>query len=147
MNKEEKIKVKSLLFANVKIPIEVQDDGTIEPLKKYITIEFSKCNELPPKQDSEVNYSFLMNNIKDLLKNDGIKTNTMEMSCQTCDCDFINEHEIKEKEEEEEKEGEKGEKEIIVLKTEIKNGLKVKKNTSFKSNPKQLLRHTIKTYS
>ena len=123
-------KEQTILFANVKIPIEVKEDGTIEPLKEYITIEFSKCNELPPKQNTAVNYSFLMNNIKELLNNDTKKTNTIEMSCQTYDYEFLKE-EIK----------------LKVLTSEIKNESKIKKNTSFKTNPKQLFRHTIKNYS
>jgi len=122
-------KEKTILFANVKIPIEVKDDGTIEPLKEYITMEFSKCNELPPKQETEVNYSFVMNNIKELLQNDTKKTNSHEISCQTYENEFPKE-----------------EVQIMVLKSEIKREHRTKTNTSFKSNPKQLLRHTIKSY-
>lgn len=123
-------KEKTILFANVKIPIEVKDDGSIEPLKDYITMEFSKCNELPPKQETEVNYSFVMNNIKELLQNDNKKTNSHEISCQTYEHEFPKE-----------------EVQIIVLKSEIKNEPKLKTNTSFKSNQKQFIRHTIKNHS
>jgi undecaprenyl pyrophosphate synthase len=123
-------KEKTILFANVKIPIEVKDDGSIEPLKEHIIIDFSKCNELPPKQETEVNYSFLMNNIKELLQTEKIKTNTIEMSCQTYEDEFLKE-----------------EAKIMVLKSEIKNNSKQKINTSFKSNPKQIIRNTVKNYS
>ena len=122
----------TLLFANVKIPIEVKDDGNIEPLKEYITIEFSKCTELPEKQETEVNYSFVMNNIKELLQTDTVKTNSQEMGCQTYEHEFPLE--------------EKEEVQIVVLKEEIKHEKKDRKNTSFRSNPKQLLRHTVKSY-
>ena len=123
---------KTILFANVKIPIEVKKDGTIDPLKDHITIEFTRCTELPPKQETEVNYSFVMNNIKELLHGDSIVTKPMEKvecECQTYEDEFPVEQV-----------------QIMVLKEEIKREKKDKKNSSFRNNPKNFIRHTMRAY-
>lgn len=123
---------KTILFANVKIPIEVKEDGTIDPLKEHITIEFTRCTELPPKQETEVNYSFVMNNIKELLHGDSIitkPTEKVESECQTYDHEFPVEQV-----------------QIMVLKEEIKREKKDKKNSSFRNNPKNFIRHTMRAH-
>lgn len=123
---------KTILFANVKIPIEVKEDGTIDPLKDHITIEFTRCTELPPKQETEVNYSFVMNNIKELLHGDSIitkPTEKVESECQTYDHEFPVEQV-----------------QIMVLKEEIKREKKDKKNSSFRNNPKNFIRHTMRAH-
>jgi septal ring factor EnvC (AmiA/AmiB activator) len=61
------------IFANIKLPLEIKDDGTVEILRDYVHINFEKCDELPEKQSSSANYAFLMNNLLDLMnsnKND-----------------------------------------------------------------------------
>ena len=123
---------KTILFANVKIPIEVKEDGTIDPLKDHITIEFTRCTELPPKQETEVNYSFVMNNIKELLHGDSVitkPTEKVESECQTYDHEFPVEQI-----------------QIMVLKDEIKREKKDKKNSSFRNNPKNFIRHTMRAH-
>ena len=123
---------KTILFANVKIPIEVKEDGTIDPLKDHITIEFTRCTELPPKQETEVNYSFVMNNIKELLHGDSVitkPTEKVESECQTYDHEFPVEQV-----------------QIMVLKEEIKREKKDKKNSSFRNNPKNFIRHTMRAH-
>lgn len=116
---------KKYLIANIKIPIEVKANGSIEPLKDYIDIEFSKCSELPKKQDTQVNYAFVMNNIKNLLSEE-------------------TEEKIPDEKEQEVPE-EKEEQKIMVLKSEIKNKvLKNNFNTSFKVKPKSISRYSIK---
>jgi len=63
------------IFANIKLPLEIKDDGTVEILRDYVHINFEKCDELPEKQSSSANYAFLMNNLLDLMNsnknNDG----------------------------------------------------------------------------
>jgi hypothetical protein len=123
---------KTILFANVKIPIEVKPDGTIDPLKEHITIEFTRCTELPPKQETEVNYSFVMNNIKELLHGDSVitkPTEKVESECQT----YAHEFPVEQIQ-------------IMVLKEEIKREKKDKKNSSFRNNPKNFIRHTMRSY-
>jgi len=38
---------KRLLYANVKIPIEISENGTVTPLNEYVDIEFTQCDSLP----------------------------------------------------------------------------------------------------
>lgn len=113
------------LFANIKIPIEIKKNGSIEPMKEYITIEFTNCNELPPKSTSETNYSSVLNTLKNII-------NTEPVTAKECESGFDENEEIKEPEH------------ILVLKSEIKNGVKNKNNTSFKSNPRKIHRYTVR---
>ena len=43
---------KKYAYANIKIPVELKANGTIEPLKEYVQIEFSICNELPENDET-----------------------------------------------------------------------------------------------
>ena len=54
---------KKYAYANIKIPVELKENGTLEPLKEYVQIEFSACNELP-KQN--VNNLSAMNGLTSL---------------------------------------------------------------------------------
>ena len=38
---------KKYLIANIKIPMEISQDGKYESLTDYLTIDFIKCNKLP----------------------------------------------------------------------------------------------------
>jgi hypothetical protein len=50
-----------IIYANVKIPIEILEDGSINPLKEYIDVDFSPCPELP--EPSNIDYSQIMEKI------------------------------------------------------------------------------------
>ena len=54
---------KKYAYANIKIPVELKSNGTIEPMKEYVQIEFSICNELPEKNVNNLN---VMNNLHSL---------------------------------------------------------------------------------
>ena len=54
---------KKYAYANIKIPVELKANGTIEPMKEYVQIEFSICNELPEKNINNLN---VMNNLDSL---------------------------------------------------------------------------------
>ena len=54
---------KKYAYANIKIPVELKSNGTIEPMKEYVQIEFSICNELPEKIVNNLN---VMNNLDSL---------------------------------------------------------------------------------
>ena len=56
------------IFANIKLPLQIKPDGTIETLHDYVNIHFEKCDQLPEKQNSKVNYDFLMNNLMELMR-------------------------------------------------------------------------------
>jgi hypothetical protein len=57
---------KKYAYANIKIPVELKANGIIEPMKEYVQIEFSICNELPEKNVNNLN---VMNNLHSLFHN------------------------------------------------------------------------------
>jgi hypothetical protein len=57
---------KKYAYANIKIPVELKANGTIEPLKEYVQIDFSICNELPEKNVNNLN---VMNSLHSLFHN------------------------------------------------------------------------------
>lgn len=114
---------KKYVIANIKIPIEIMEDGSIEPQKDYIDIEFSDCEQLPKKQECDVNHTFVMNNLSMFLLN----------TKKDIEIEPIKE-----------KEGSR----MIVLKEDIKPRTNAPKiNTSFKQNTQYKHRHTIKHHS
>jgi hypothetical protein len=130
---------KKYLFANIRIPIEVKTNGSIEPLKEYISIDFVKCNELPRKPEKVITNDFVMNSIKQIMKTDIIQNN---VETQT---EFPLQEEVEQKPAQEARQ-EQQEEPILVLKEEIKHNIKPRTNTSFKSNPRPLHRTTQKNY-
>jgi hypothetical protein len=58
-----------LLYANIKIPVELSGDGSINPLKDYIDVEFTPCISLPEIKKN-VDYSFVMNKLSFFMKNE-----------------------------------------------------------------------------
>ncbi len=65
---------KKYIIANIRMPIEILEDGTITSLKDHAHIELEICKELPPIQE---NMSEVMNinNIKQFIEK-------QELSCQ-----------------------------------------------------------------
>lgn len=51
------------VFANIKLPILIKENKTIEPLVEYINMSFEPCKELPEKNRSSHNYSMLLQSI------------------------------------------------------------------------------------
>jgi len=47
------------VLANIKIPMLRRSTGKVESLLDYISIEFEKIDELPPKPDYKANYDFI----------------------------------------------------------------------------------------
>jgi len=131
--------MKKYAFANVKIPLEVLSNGNFELLKEHIQVEFTECKELPPKQEINMDFSVILN---DLFKQEKINMNIEkqeereikikefiendidhEEQSQTSDNEEEDEQTLKKQEEQEE---------LVVLESEIKNNKYKKKNTSFK---------------
>ena len=54
---------KKYAYANIKIPVELKANGIIEPLKEYVQIDFSLCNELPEQNVNNLN---VMNSLQSL---------------------------------------------------------------------------------
>ena len=118
--------IKRYVIANIKIPIEIKEDGSIVPQKDCIDIEFSNCQELPKKQDCEVNYSFAMNKLSV----------------------FLQEEDGDEDEDEDEEKEQEEPIFMTILKEDIKPRTNAPKiNTSFKQNTQYKHRHTIKHHS
>jgi hypothetical protein len=100
---------KKYAYANIKIPVELKANGTIEPMKEYVQIEFSICNELPEKNVNNLN---VMNNLHSLFHNipnfENRPTNKIPISKSINDeieqpLFNIRSHEEKDKEKDEEK--------------------------------------------
>ena len=122
---------KKYAYANIRIPIELKPDGQIEPLKEYINVDFTKCEELPVKKETNTNYSSIINNLNSLF----LEKTTIE------------EEKLVEKEEkiEEEREQEvKNYDKIVVLSSEIKSNKNPKLNTSFKQKSYHSNKYTAK---
>ena len=58
---------KKLLYANIKIPVELSDDGSMNPFKDYIYVEFTECLGLPEIKKN-VDYSFVMSKLTNFMK-------------------------------------------------------------------------------
>ena len=83
-------------MANIKMPVELKPDGSIETMNEYVQLEFTECNELPAKQDNSIDYSFFTNNLN---INTGIKLPLQQEQAKPEQNDFIyiSKEEIKEK--------------------------------------------------
>lgn len=55
--------MKKYAYANVKIPLEVLSNGNFELLKEHIQVEFTHCKELPPKQELNIDFSSILNDL------------------------------------------------------------------------------------
>lgn len=159
--------MKKYAFANVKIPLEVLSNGNFELLKEYIQVEFSQCNELPPKRELNMDFTSILN---DLFNQDKIKLdvtdNDREIKIKDFSQDeeprvepdkpsFVHKEEVKEHKEEHEQQQHEEEQsqeykqepeKIVILATEIKQSKNNKKNTSFK-NRKNSHNFTNKKYT
>ena len=51
------------IMANLSIPIRIETNGQIEPLKDYLNIEFSPCPELPEKSTTQIDHSFFADHL------------------------------------------------------------------------------------
>jgi hypothetical protein len=142
--------MKKYAYANVKIPLEVLPNGNFELLKEYIQVEFTHCNELPPKQELNIDFSSILN---DLFTQDKININ-QENEREIKIKNIVEEQEPQNDDENEpqkepEPEIEHTEKQqevekMIILSSEIKKYKNMNKNTSFK-NRKNSYNYTNKS--
>jgi hypothetical protein len=54
---------KKYAYANIKIPVEIKENGKIEPMKEYVQIDFSPCYNLPNKK---IDNTTILNNLNHL---------------------------------------------------------------------------------
>lgn len=147
--------MKKYAYANVKIPLEVLSNGNFELLKEHIQVEFTHCKELPPKQELNIDFSSILNDlftqdkIASPIKNNEILSSRCNIN-QEIEC---NEREIKiknmveepepqnELENEQQKQPEPQQntekqqevEKMIILLSEIKKNKNMNKNLSFKN--------------
>jgi len=135
--------MKKYAFANVKIPLEILSNGNFELLKQHIQVEFTQCKELPPKQELNVDFSVILN---DLFKQEKINMNIekeeereIKIKEFSEDCGIDNDYEEQphcsdnEEEQSSTLEYREHSEELLVLASEIKTNKDKRKNTSFKN--------------
>jgi aspartate/glutamate racemase len=61
---------KKYVLATIKIPMEVNDDGTCNPLHDYLNVDITKLELLPSKSNKIYNNDFLTEQIQLLFPND-----------------------------------------------------------------------------
>ena len=60
---------KKYILAHIKIPMEINEDGSFETLPDYLTILFENLKELPDPADNDYNNEYIKQQIKTLLNN------------------------------------------------------------------------------
>ena len=111
-----------LLFANIKIPIQVMPDGSIHPFQDNIDIEFTECESLPePKNNGDTSYL-----MKKLMNFTGQNKRTVDEPVP------MPEPEIDSDNEEETEEDPEPEAKIMISKEDIKAAHARPVNSSFK---------------
>ena len=55
---------KTYVYANIKLPILINENEDLEPLSEYLTIEFESCDKLPPKPEKEIDYSVIIEKLR-----------------------------------------------------------------------------------
>lgn len=56
------------VYANIRIPILVNSEDELEPLSDYLTIDFEPCDALPEKPKQGVDYSVILEKLRELLQ-------------------------------------------------------------------------------
>lgn len=129
------------IYANVRIPITLKQDNTIETLNDYIKIEFEKCDGLPEKNSEPVNYD-IITKIKTLLNveqdaeeetEEKVEENQEEQEPITCSP--VEKHETKEEL-------------LTITMEELLNKTKKKpsNSTTFKKYKSRHLRNTMRVH-
>lgn len=124
------------IYANVRIPITLKPDNTIETLNDYIKIEFEKCDGLPEKNSEPVNYD-IITKIKTLLNAEEEREEKIEENQEeeTITCSPVEKHETKEEP-------------LTITMEELLNKTKKKpsNNTTFKKYKNRHLRNTMRVH-
>jgi len=73
---------KTYAVANIKIPIEVNEDGSFEALPEYMSILFDNIEKLPNPSENDYNNQYIKNQILALLEKEE-STNKTSENCKT----------------------------------------------------------------
>jgi hypothetical protein len=114
---------KKFIMAHIKVPMEINEDGTFETLPNYLSILFENLKELPDPSDNNYNNEYLKQQIISLLSNNNSSVT--------------------------EEEPEPVEKPLLLSHIDL-NNRKLKthmKNITFKNKPHSVSRFTTKNYS
>jgi hypothetical protein len=120
---------KKYVIANIKIPMEVNEDGSYNPLPDYITMSFEKILESPQKPDISYNNDYIRDQILSLFESDN--------------------KEIIEDAETEEADSSKEEIHPIISYDELRNKQHKthNKNISFKNKKSSTTKYSVKNYT
>ena len=134
--------MKKYAYANVKIPLEVLSNGNFELLKQHIQVEFTHCKELPPKQELNIDFSSILNELftqdkininEDNEREIKIKNVVEEQEPQNDDENEQQKEPKPHSETEQHIEKQEEVEKMIILSSEIKKYKNTNKNTSFKN--------------
>jgi len=65
------------VMANIKIPIEIKENGVFEPLEQYMDIIFEIINTLPEKKNNNYSGEFIQKQIFQILKSKSVEQEAM----------------------------------------------------------------------
>ena len=116
---EKDTKNKNYILANIKIPMEINEDGSFETLPDYLTILFENLKELPSLSDNDYNNEYIKQQIKSLLNNNNSITPPLTEIIPTISQNELNNRKNRHH----------------------------KKNITFKKKPSSINRFTAKNYS
>jgi hypothetical protein len=112
-------------MAHIKVPMEINEDGTFETLPDYLSILFENLKELPGPSDNDYNNDYIKQQIISLLNNNSPKE-SIEVHGQ-----------------------EPIEKPLLLSHIDLNNRKQKShtKNITFKNKPHSITRFTAKNYS
>jgi len=123
MNKEPK----RYILAHIKVPMEINEDGSFETLPDYLSINFENLKELPSPSDNDYNNDYIKQQIISLLSNNDntLPTETNEQKLEPI------------------------EKPLILSQIDLNNRKQKShmKNITFKNKAQSVSRFTAKNYS
>jgi hypothetical protein len=128
MNKEQK----KYILAHIKVPMEINEDGSFETLPDYLSILFENLKELPSPTDNDYNNDYIKQQIISLLSD---TDNNITAKDETTES-----HEQK---------PEPIEKPLILSQNDLANRKQKShmKNITFKNKAQSVSRFTTKNYS
>lgn len=128
------------VYANIRLPILVNSDENLEPLSEYLTIDFESCDELPEKPEKGIDYSVIIEKLRELLNMSTMNEEELAEFClpepKPSDKEVINHVEtipiVNKK--------------LFVTREEIKqNKKKIKQNYTSKQRPRKVKNFTMRT--
>ena len=126
------METKRYILAHIKVPMEINEDGSFETLPDYLSINFENLRELPSASDNDYNNDYIKQQIISLLSNND---NTLPTENKTTETNEQKPQPI--------------EKPLILSQIDLKNRKQKShmKNITFKNKAQSVSRFTAKNYS